>query len=112
MVVAELVAVRRWSEAVVSGVMGQWQKTEDPRCGAPREVLMEKISFTLWKRLETLYANKSLTKCELLKDHISQFITLFNDLNNVEVKIDDEDRLVHRAGHPACSKCGRILAKI
>ncbi|MBA0766612.1 hypothetical protein Gotri_015639 [Gossypium trilobum] len=28
---------------------------------------------------------------ELLGDHISQFITLLNDLKNVEVKIDDED---------------------
>ncbi|MBA0635650.1 hypothetical protein Godav_025850 [Gossypium davidsonii] len=26
---------------------------------------------------------------ELLRDHISQFITLLNDLKNVEVKIDD-----------------------
>ncbi|MBA0777665.1 hypothetical protein Gotri_005660 [Gossypium trilobum] len=29
---------------------------------------------------------------ELLKDHISQFITFLNDLNNVEVQIDDEDQ--------------------
>ncbi|MBA0809105.1 hypothetical protein Gohar_024781, partial [Gossypium harknessii] len=58
------------------------------------EVLMEKASFTLWKRLETLYATNSLanrlvlkqrlfTFCmnegELLRDHISQFITLLND---------------------------------
>ncbi|MBA0670523.1 hypothetical protein Goklo_024295, partial [Gossypium klotzschianum] len=71
------------------------------------EVLMEKTSSTLWKRLETLYATKSLAKhlvlkqrlftfcmneCELLKDHISQFITLLNYLKNVEVQIDDEDQ--------------------
>ncbi|MBA0730839.1 hypothetical protein Golax_022604 [Gossypium laxum] len=58
------------------------------------------------KRLETLYTTKSLanrlvlkqhlfTFCinegELLRDHISQFITLLNDLKYVEVKIDDED---------------------
>ncbi|MBA0762789.1 hypothetical protein Gotri_012357 [Gossypium trilobum] len=69
-----------------------------------QEVLMEKTSSTLWNRLETLYATKSLAnrlvlkqcliafrmnECELLKDHISQFITLLNDLKNVEVKIDD-----------------------
>ncbi|MBA0869154.1 hypothetical protein Goshw_023798, partial [Gossypium schwendimanii] len=63
------------------------------------EVLMEKASSTLWKMLETLYATKSLAnhlvlkqrlftfrmnKCELLRDHISQFITLLNDLKNVE----------------------------
>ncbi|MFQ6668910.1 hypothetical protein Gotur_034374 [Gossypium turneri] len=68
---------------------------------------MEKISSALWKRLETLYATKSMAnrlvlkqcllifcmnECELLRDHISQFITLLNDLKNVKVKIDDEDQ--------------------
>ncbi|KAK5802831.1 hypothetical protein PVK06_030456 [Gossypium arboreum] len=57
--------------------------------------------------LETLYATKSLAnrlvlkqrlftfhmnEGELLKDHISQFITLLNDLKNVEVHINDEDQ--------------------
>ncbi|MBA0874175.1 hypothetical protein Goshw_012931 [Gossypium schwendimanii] len=65
---------------------------------------MEKASSTLWKRLETLYATKFLAnrlvlkrlftfrmnKGELLKDHISQFITLLNNLKNVQVHIDDE----------------------
>ncbi|MFQ6649846.1 hypothetical protein Gotur_023373 [Gossypium turneri] len=52
---------------------------------------MEKTSYALWKRLETLYAIKSLAnrlmlkqrlfkfrmnEGELLRDHISQFITL------------------------------------
>ena len=68
---------------------------------------MEKTSSALWKRLETLYATKSLAnrlvlkqhlftfrmnEGELLRDHISQFITLLNDLKNVEVHIDDEDQ--------------------
>ncbi|KAG8479429.1 hypothetical protein CXB51_029695 [Gossypium anomalum] len=68
-----------------------------------QEVLMEKTSSALWKRLETLYATKSLAnrlvlftfrmnKGELLRDHISQFITLLNDLKNVKVHIDDEDQ--------------------
>ncbi len=72
-----------------------------------QEVLMEKTSSALWKRLETLYATKSLAnrlvskqhlftfrmnEGELLRDHISQFITLLNDLKNVEVHIDDEDQ--------------------
>ncbi|MFQ6660850.1 hypothetical protein Gotur_029216 [Gossypium turneri] len=71
-----------------------------------QEVLMEKTSTVLWKRLETLYATKSLSnrlvlkqrlftfrinEAELLRDHISQFITLLNDLENVEVQADDED---------------------
>ncbi|MBA0878752.1 hypothetical protein Goshw_013808, partial [Gossypium schwendimanii] len=62
------------------------------------ELLMEKTSSTLWKRLETLFATKSLAnslmlkqrlftfhinECKLLRDHISQFITLLNDLKNV-----------------------------
>ncbi|MBA0781083.1 hypothetical protein Gotri_002040, partial [Gossypium trilobum] len=29
---------------------------------------------------------------ELLRNYISHFITLLNDLKNVEVKIDDEDQ--------------------
>ncbi|MBA0671505.1 hypothetical protein Goklo_029121 [Gossypium klotzschianum] len=31
---------------------------------------------------------------ELLRDHISQFITLLNYLNNIEVQIDDEDQIM------------------
>ncbi|MBA0628799.1 hypothetical protein Godav_023448, partial [Gossypium davidsonii] len=68
---------------------------------------MEKTSSTLWKRLETFYATNSLanrlvlkqclfTFCmnesELLGDRISQFITIFNDLKNIEVKINDDDQ--------------------
>ncbi|KAK5812579.1 hypothetical protein PVK06_028014 [Gossypium arboreum] len=75
--------------------------------GLKKEVLMEKTLSALWKMLETLYATKSLANLlvlkqrlftfrmnegELLRDHISQFITLLNDLNNVEVHIDDEDQ--------------------
>ncbi|KAG8472618.1 hypothetical protein CXB51_034307 [Gossypium anomalum] len=72
-----------------------------------QEVLKEKTSSALWKRLETLYATKSLANRlvlkqrlftfrmnELLRDHISQFITLLNDLKNVKVYIDDEDQAV------------------
>ncbi|MBA0671209.1 hypothetical protein Goklo_024875, partial [Gossypium klotzschianum] len=33
-----------------------------------------------------------MNKCEHLRDHISQFITLLNDLKNFEVHIDDEDQ--------------------
>ncbi|MFQ6664994.1 hypothetical protein Gotur_031899 [Gossypium turneri] len=72
-----------------------------------QEVLMENTSSALWKRLETLYAAKSLAnhlvlkqrlftfrmnEGELLRDQISQFITLLNDLKNVEVRIDVEDQ--------------------
>ncbi|MFQ6641381.1 hypothetical protein Gotur_014790 [Gossypium turneri] len=72
-----------------------------------QEVLMENISSALWKRLETLYATKSLAnhlvfkqclstfcmnECELLRDHISQIITLLNDLKNVDVQIDNKDQ--------------------
>ncbi|MBA0693888.1 hypothetical protein Goari_004231 [Gossypium aridum] len=53
---------------------------------------MEKTSSALWKRLETLFATKSLAnrlmlkqclftfhinECKLLRDHISQFIKVF-----------------------------------
>ncbi|MBA0636059.1 hypothetical protein Godav_025774, partial [Gossypium davidsonii] len=33
-----------------------------------------------------------MNECELFRDHISQFITLLNDLKNAKVKIDDEDQ--------------------
>ncbi|MBA0767497.1 hypothetical protein Gotri_016373 [Gossypium trilobum] len=74
-----------------------------------QEVLMKKTSSALWKMLETLYATKSLAnrlvlkqhlfmfrmnECELLRDHISQCITLLNDLKNVKVQIDDEDQVM------------------
>ncbi|MBA0707865.1 hypothetical protein Golax_019874 [Gossypium laxum] len=70
---------------------------------------MEKTLSALWKRSETLYVTKSLVNClvlkqrlftfrmnegELLRDNISQFITPFNDLKNVEVQIDDEDQVM------------------
>ncbi|KAK5832857.1 hypothetical protein PVK06_016660 [Gossypium arboreum] len=72
-----------------------------------QEVLMENTSSVLWKRLETLYTTKYLAnrlvlkqrlftfrmnEYELLRDYISQFITLLNDLKNVEVQIDDKDQ--------------------
>ncbi|MFQ6648442.1 hypothetical protein Gotur_021226 [Gossypium turneri] len=68
---------------------------------------MEKTSSALWKKLKTLYATKFLAnrlmlkqrlftfrmnEGELLRYHINQFITLLNDLKNIEVQIDDEDR--------------------
>ncbi|MFQ6640483.1 hypothetical protein Gotur_015427 [Gossypium turneri] len=74
-----------------------------------QEVLMEKTSSAVWKRLETLYATKSLAnrlvlkqrlfafrmnEDELLRDRISQFITLLNDLKKIEVYIDDEDHII------------------
>ncbi|MFQ6635011.1 hypothetical protein Gotur_010610 [Gossypium turneri] len=31
-------------------------------------------------------------ECELLRDHISQFITRLNNLKTIEIKIDDEDQ--------------------
>ncbi|MBA0648972.1 hypothetical protein Goklo_016592 [Gossypium klotzschianum] len=33
-----------------------------------------------------------MNECELFRDQISQFITLLNDLKNVEDKINDEDQ--------------------
>ncbi|MFQ6646612.1 hypothetical protein Gotur_019361 [Gossypium turneri] len=33
-----------------------------------------------------------INKGKLFRDHINQFITLLNDLNNVEVQIDDGDQ--------------------
>ncbi|MFQ6665045.1 hypothetical protein Gotur_031926 [Gossypium turneri] len=33
-----------------------------------------------------------MNEFDLLRDHISQFITLLNNLNNIEVHIDDENQ--------------------
>ena len=38
-----------------------------------QEVLMEKTSFALWKRLETLYETKSLANRLVLKQHLFTF---------------------------------------
>ncbi|MFQ6631316.1 hypothetical protein Gotur_008554 [Gossypium turneri] len=68
---------------------------------------MEKMTSTLWKRLEAFYAPKSLVnrlvlkqrlytfrmiEGEHLRDHISQFITLLYNLKNVEVQINNKDQ--------------------
>ncbi|MBA0642444.1 hypothetical protein Goklo_026829, partial [Gossypium klotzschianum] len=37
------------------------------------DILMEKTSSTLWKRLETLYATKSLPNCLVLKQCLFMF---------------------------------------
>ncbi|MBA0679665.1 hypothetical protein Goari_011422 [Gossypium aridum] len=73
----------------------------------------ENLNQLEWEEIDenvlfkSLYATKSLAnrlglkqrlftfginECELLKNHISQFITLLNDLNNVEVQIYNEDQ--------------------
>ncbi|PKI74013.1 hypothetical protein CRG98_005630 [Punica granatum] len=71
------------------------------------EVLVEKKTSALVWKLEALYMTKTLvnrlvfkqwlyTFCmaegTLIRAHISEFMTLLNDLNNGEVKIDDEDK--------------------
>ncbi|MBA0671704.1 hypothetical protein Goklo_029473 [Gossypium klotzschianum] len=42
--------------------------------------------------VETTSITFRMNECGLLRDHISQFITLLNYLKNVEVHIDDEDQ--------------------
>ncbi|MBA0867624.1 hypothetical protein Goshw_002057 [Gossypium schwendimanii] len=105
-------------DGVTNFNLRQVQMTILVQTGLKKEVLMEKTSSALWKRLETFYATKSLAnhfvlkqhlftfrmnKSELLRDHISQFITLLNNLKNIEVQIDDEDQrqtLVRRCEGP------------
>ncbi|KAG8485692.1 hypothetical protein CXB51_019003 [Gossypium anomalum] len=55
-----------------------------------QEVLMEKTSSALWKRLETLYVTKSLANRLVLKQRLFPF--RMNESENVEVHIDDEDQ--------------------
>ncbi|GJY33991.1 retrovirus-related pol polyprotein from transposon TNT 1-94 [Tanacetum coccineum] len=70
------------------------------------EVADEEMASGVWKKLEKLYMKKSLTNKLLLKqrlfslrmkegsalkDHLDQLNSILIVLNNVEVKIDDED---------------------
>jgi len=72
-----------------------------------QEVLSEKTSADLWVKLEELYLTKSLANRLVLKQrlfslrmsegtsikaHISEFISLVNDLKNVDVKVEEEDQ--------------------
>ncbi|MBA0860916.1 hypothetical protein Goshw_022461 [Gossypium schwendimanii] len=41
--------------------------------GLKKEVLMEKTSFALWKKLKTLYATKSLANRLVLKQRLFTF---------------------------------------
>ncbi|MBA0614032.1 hypothetical protein Godav_014368, partial [Gossypium davidsonii] len=71
---------------------------------------MEKTSSALWKRLETLYATKFLAnrlvlkqhlfkfrmnEGELFRDHISQFITLLNNLKKLRFRLTMKIRLCY-----------------
>ncbi len=70
-------------------------------------VLNETSPIILWKKLESLYMSKSLTTCLYLKNELYQLImdestdvkdhlTIFNksvtQLDNVGVKVDEEDK--------------------
>ncbi|KAH1032480.1 hypothetical protein J1N35_044654 [Gossypium stocksii] len=68
--------------------------------------VMEEMKTTLWRNLKALYDKvpcKSLvnetmiymfcmTECESIRDLINEFVTLLNDLKNVEANIDNEDQ--------------------
>ena len=69
----------------------------------------EVTTTTLWLKLESLYMTRSLTNKlllkqrlfllrmkdgMLLKDHLDELNSIFMDLKNVEVKIDDEDAIL------------------
>ena len=71
------------------------------------EFSTEKTASSLWERLQDHYLKKSLANRLILKQrlffllmnegtpiksHIAQFSSIINDLDEVEVKIDDEDQ--------------------
>ena len=75
--------------------------------GVLREVAQEKTTAELWSKLESLYMTKSLTgKLHLkqkfimlrmfvgasIKGHIEEFNSVVTDLENVDIKRDDEDQ--------------------
>ena len=72
-------------------------------------IMSEKITVGLWKKLEKLYMTKSLTNRIILKrqlyslrmkegttitDHLNTFNTLLVQLDSIEVKFDSEDKAV------------------
>ncbi|MBA0750669.1 hypothetical protein Gogos_002072, partial [Gossypium gossypioides] len=78
--------------------------------------------FALWKKLEALYMMKSLTnrlvlkqrlytfrvaKGESIRTHISEFVTLLNDLKILEVEISDEDQAMLLHSLPSSYKTFR-----
>ncbi|MBA0754539.1 hypothetical protein Gogos_019874, partial [Gossypium gossypioides] len=58
--------------SMVYDVKGIWTK-DVVLNAADEEVLMEKTSFALWKRLETFYATKSLANRLVLKQRLFTF---------------------------------------
>lgn len=74
-----------------------------------REVAYEKTTTGLWNRLESLYMTKSLANKLRLKErlytirmaedtpiqtHLNEFNSICMDLENLDIKIDDEDKTV------------------
>ena len=75
--------------------------------GVLREIGVEKTAAGLWKKLEDLYTKKSMAKSLATKkklytlqmeegssilDHIDAFNKIILDLEDINVKIDDEDK--------------------
>jgi hypothetical protein len=74
---------------------------------ALREVARERIAAAMWVKLESLYMSKSLahrlclkqqlysfkmTEARSIIEQLSDFSKILDDLENIEVKLDDEDK--------------------
>ena len=74
-----------------------------------REVINEKSAAGIWSKLESLYMTKTLANKLRLKErlftlrmskgtpiqsHLDEFNSIIIDLENLDVKIDDEDKAV------------------
>ncbi|CAM8912019.1 unnamed protein product [Rhodiola kirilowii] len=68
-----------------------------------REVAKEKTAAAVWLKLESLYMTKSLTNKVYLKalsgdkdldESLDEFSKIILDLENLEIKIDDEDQAI------------------
>ena len=96
----------------------QWDKMDEKALSAIqlclfrevlREVINEKSIAGIWSKLESLYMTKSLANKLRLKErhftlrmsegnpiqsHLDEFNSIIIDLENLDVKIDDEDKAV------------------
>ena len=101
--IPEGMTVARWEEIVTKALLAIQLCHSNELL---REVVKESTTKGIWKKLESLYMAKSVTNRLLLKSrlhdlrleegkplkpHLDEFYSIVMDLQNIVVKLDDED---------------------